>query len=82
MQFASRSQQQSFANNVTGIMHNEPRHKRDVTKTGGLSNATGAERSAGGNSGTVTLFPRLMPVPSLAFIEVTGMNITMQTILK
>ena len=52
--FVPRSQQQLFANNVAGIARNEPRHKRGVTKTGGLSNAMGTERSVGGDSDTVT----------------------------
>ena len=48
-----------------------------VTKAGSLSNTMGAERLTGKeNSDTMTLSPRLMPAPSLALINVTGMNIT------
>ena len=40
-----------------------------VTKAGGLSDAPGAERSPNREDGdTVTLSPRLMPAPSIAFI--------------
>ena len=53
-QFASQSRQQSFANNVVSITCNEPHHKWGVTKTSGLSNAMGTERSVGRDSDTVT----------------------------
>ena len=52
--FASCSWQQLFVNNVAGITCNDPRHKWGITKTGGLSNATGAERLDGRNSDTMT----------------------------
>ena len=69
MRFMSQPRQPSFANDVAGTARALTASRVSITKAGGLSDAPGAERSLNGEDGdTVTLSPRLMPVPSTAFI--------------